>query len=387
MGTVYQRGKTWWVQYYQNGKPYQESSRSRKKMVAHALLKQREGEIGQGKTPGIYFDKVTFDELAEDFLRDYKINERKSTDRATTSVEHLKKHFEGMRVTNITSSTINRYVDTRLEEGAANGTVNRELAALKRMLNIGARQTPPKVDRVPYIELLKENNIRTGFFSHDEFLALRDALPDYMKGFVTFAYKSGWRRSEISKLTWGRVDLRQSIVRLEAGETKNDAARNYHLDEELKDIFMKQWEKRKQSGKLSPYVFPAKNGKARITDIRFFWNKVCKEAKLGKRLFHDFRRTAIRDMIRAGIPERVAMMISGHKTRTIFDRYNIVNDEDLRLATQRQEVYQKSQTITKTVTMGENGETVRSAGQAQVVDFTGGAREGTRTPTGNPTGS
>ena len=343
MGHIYKRGHVYWIKYYRNGKPYRETSRSKKEADAKRLLKKREGEISQGKLPGIYFDKVRFDELAEDFLRDYRINQKKSIPRATRSVEHLKKHFEGMSVTNITTSTINRYVDTRLDQGMSNASINRELAALKRMLNIGARQTPPKVDRVPYIQMLQENNVRKGFFEHGEFLALREALPDYMKSFATFAYKSGWRRSEISKLTWGRVDLEKGIVRLEAGETKNNEGRNYHLDEELKEIFKKQWEDRKRNEKLFLYVFLNNKGDDRVKQFNKAWNKACKEAKLGKRLFHDFRRTAIRNMVRAGVSERVAMMISGHKTRTIFDRYNIVNDEDLRLATQRQETYLQAQ--------------------------------------------
>ena len=195
MGTIYKRGNIYWLKYYRNGKPYRESSRSKKEVDAKRLLKMREGEISEGKLPGIYFDRVRFDDLAEDLLRDYRINQKKSITSATISVEHFKSHFEGLRVTNITTSTINRYIDTRLEEGAANATINRELSALKRMLSLGARQTPPKVDRVPYIQMLEENNVRKGFFEHGEFLALRDALPSYMKGFVTFAYKSGWRLS------------------------------------------------------------------------------------------------------------------------------------------------------------------------------------------------
>ena len=102
------------------------------------------------------------------------------------------------------------------------------------MLNIGAMQTPPKVDKVPHIPILKENNTRKGFFEHGDFLALRAALPEYLKGFVTFAYKTGWRVSEISNLAWSNVDLSQDIVRLEAGETKNDEGRTVYLDGKLK---------------------------------------------------------------------------------------------------------------------------------------------------------
>lgn len=159
-------------------------------------MRKREGEISDGKIPNVYFDRIKFNDLADDFLADYKVNERKSLVRAERSVNHLKESFEGAKVANITTPRINAYIQKRLDEGAENATVNRELAALKRIFNLGARQTSPKVDRVPYIPMLKESNVRKGFFEHGDFLALRDKLPEYLKGFVTFAYKTGWRVSE-----------------------------------------------------------------------------------------------------------------------------------------------------------------------------------------------
>jgi integrase len=385
MGMIYKRGKTFWIKYYRNGKPYYESSRSKKETDAKRLLKRREGEISEGKLPGIYFDRVRFDELAEDFLRDYRINENKSLVRAQLSVRHLKKTFEGMRVPQITTARTNAYVEQRITwtcddceetflisdvedskapvcpccdsediiKGAANATVNRELSALRRMLNLGAQQTPPKVDRVPYIPTLKENNTRKGFFEHGDFLALRDALPSYLKGFVTFGYKTGWRVSEIAGLTWDRVDLENGIVRLEVGETKNDEAQTVYLDEELKEVFHAQWKARKNSGQLTPYVFPSPAGNGRLKQFRASWAKACKDAGIGKRYFHDFRRTAVRNMVRSGIPEAVAMKVSGHKTRSVFERYNIVSDTDLRMAAQKQEAYLKAQKVTKPVTISD----------------------------------
>ena len=362
-GTIYKRGDIYWIKYYRNGKPYYESTRSEKEADANRLLNKRLGEIAKGTLPGIYFDKVRFDELAEDFLRDYRINNRKSLPQTTISVDHLKGHFAGIRITEITTPEIQKYIESRLEGQFSNGTINRELSALKRMLNLGAECTPPKVDRVPHISMLKENNIRKGFFEHGDYLALRDALPGYLKGFATFAYKTGWRVSEISNLTWNQVDRGQGIVRLETGETKNDEARTVYLDEELKEVFNHQWRDRKKRGKLISYVFPNRYGKDRITDFRVAWTTACENAGIGKRFFHDFRRTAVRNMVRAGIPERVAMMVSGHKTRSVFERYNIVNDTDLKLATQKQEAYLKSQKVTKTVNIhtlkGKDGSSIQ----------------------------
>jgi integrase len=346
MGSIYKRGAVFWIQYYRNGKPYRETARTQKENEAKRFLKLREGEISQGKIPGIHFDKVRFNDLADDFLTDYRINEKKSLNRAELSVRQLKNFFDGYRVPEITTPKIQKYIEKRLEEGKLNATVNRELSALKRIMNLGLQQTPPKVDRVPFIPMLKENNIRKGFFEHGDFIALREALPSYLKGFVTFAYKSGWRVSEIRDLKWAQVDLDNNIVRIESGETKNNEARTVYLDDELKEVFLNQKLRQKELAKISNYVFTNPTGTDQIKHFRKSWGSACTKAKIGKKLFHDFRRTAVRNMVRAGIPERVAMMISGHKTRSVFERYNVVSETDLKIASQKQELYLQAQTDT-----------------------------------------
>lgn len=163
------------------------------------------------------------------------------------------------------------FVSARQQEKAANATINRELAALKRMLNLGLQAE--KIYRKPYIPMLQENNVRKGFFEHGEFLTLRDDLPEELRPVVTFAYYTGWRKREILSLKWNQVDLAAKAVRLDPGTTKNREGRTIALDGELLEVIQGQWERRKvaeipgQSPTLlCPYVFH-REGKV-IRDFR-----------------------------------------------------------------------------------------------------------------------
>lgn len=147
------------------------------------------------------------------------------------------------------------------------------------------------------------------------------------------------------------------------------------LDQELKQIFEQQWDLRRRSAKIVPYVFPRQNGFGKMGNSRRAWNTACRTIGMGYGyklqgnleqwegklppgpISHDIRRAAVRNMVRAGVPERVAMMVSGHKTRSVFDRYNIVNDSDVGMATAMQENYLDNQTGTNpgTVTVGQGG--------------------------------
>jgi integrase len=144
-------------------------------------------------------------------------------------------------------------------------------------------------------------------------------------------------------LKWSNVDLNKRIAWLEIGMTKNKEGRTIYLDDELMDVFNALRKIQKRDQYIVPYVFPNRKGDDGIKDFRRAWSTACHKAGIAKRLFHDLRRTAVRNMVRSGIPEGVVMMISGHKTRSVFERYNIVSDTDLIVAAQKQEAYLKTQ--------------------------------------------
>jgi integrase len=175
--------------------------------------------------------------------------------------------------------------------------------------------------------MLRESNARQGFFESEVFEKVRAELPDYLYGVATFAYYTGWRKAEIVGLRWRQVDLAHAEVRLDPGATKNGEGRALFLEGELREMLERLWEKRAPG---CEYVF-ARQGRS-VGDFKKAWESACRRAGFPGMLFHDLRRTAVRNMVRAGVPERVAMQITGHKTRAIFDHYHIVSEADLREA-------------------------------------------------------
>ena len=335
---LYKRGQVWWMSFTCRGKNYRRSTETEDVKIAKRIFEKVLGEIAQGKLPGVYFDKVCFDELAEAFLNDYRINMKDTLKKAERSVRYLGEAFGRMKVIDITTDEIERYISDRMNQGYSNASINRELAALKRMFHLAAKSTPPKVSMIPYIPMLKESNVRKGFFEHDEYLAIKGALPEDVKPIVTFAYHTGWRKSEILDLIWPKVDVKLGTVRLDPGEAKNEEGRIIYMDDELTREMQILYGKRRLG---CPYVFHRKG--ERIKDFRGAWEMACEKVGVRGRLFHDFRRTAVRNMLRSGIREKVAMMISGHKTRSVFDRYHIVSDDDLKEAARKQLAYLKGQ--------------------------------------------
>ena len=298
-------------------------------------------------------DGTGVDDLLDGLLLDYKINGKRYDWAELVVRVHLRPFFGSTKASKVGTDQIRAYIAARQEkqvrtmpggkkrvvQPAANATINRELALLRRSFNLGRMATPPKIASTPFIPMLAENNVRKGFFEHDAFLAVRQALPEEVRPVITFAYYTGCRKGEILALKWVQVDLAERAVRLEPGETKNDEARMIPLAPELYEVLVLQKAVRDLHFPESPWVF-SRSG-APIRDFRAAWEGACKTAGLvdadgePAKLFHDLRRTGVRNLIRAGVPERVAMMISGHKTRAVFDRYNIVSETDMKDAARR----------------------------------------------------
>jgi integrase len=182
----------------------------------------------------------------------------------------------------------------------------------------------------PYIPTLEENNATQDFLDHGSFLVLRESLPEHLKDPITFLYHSGWRVSEMSALEWRNVDFAGKVTRLRPEISKNEDGRLLPIKDEVQGII----ERAKRNRRLHCLNVFHDDGQP-IGSFRKAWNTACKAASLGKIIGHDLRRSAVRNMARAGIPERMAMSLSGHKTRSVFDRYNSVSGADLAKAAER----------------------------------------------------
>ncbi len=337
--------RLWYAQWYtREGRQMRVSTKTKVKAAAQQFLNEKVAE----RDRGVYqagSSRLHYADLRAALLARYIEKGNKSLlstasgEDTIVGLPQLDKFFgwpasQGPSASNITTETGRAFVKARQEEPEPPGTamINRSLQALRGMLRLAHAEG--KLGTVPMIRLLAEPRPRKGFLEEPKFDTLLAELPSYLRPLVALLYYGGVRVGEARQITWSQVDLVRRLITLEEGTTKNDEARVIPIHARLAAMLAAI--KPKTADAL---VFDA-------TNLRREWEAACarcgqgtvEELKSDKGnmwrkyrglTIHDLRRSAVRNLRLAGVPESVAMKISGHKTRAVFDRYNIVSTEDV----------------------------------------------------------
>lgn len=338
-------GKIWHIRYYDAaGIRRHESAGTEDEAKAERFLQKRKAQVVAGlnvepkKNVGVmakaYFSHLEVKSAAIDQglpepTREWQSKTKKRNYRLQRRrwELHLMDHFAGAR--NVLPNHLDEYITARRKEKAKDPTIQRELSLLQKMLNHSNVHDLPKFPR------LQESLPRQGFAEDAQFEQLRDHIVDCgVRGMVSLAFRYGFRKEELQNLLCRQVNFTDRSLHLYQGTTKNSQPRKVILDSESIDEL-----KEAAKGKgPDDYVFTWTTGNnkgKRIRDFRECWNMACVAAGLPQLLFHDLRRSAVRRMVRRGVPTLVARRISGHLTDAIFQRYDITSDQDLTEAAEK----------------------------------------------------
>jgi integrase len=369
-GTIYTRGRhgTLWIQYYKAGRPVRESVAQTlgrppadcTAKDAEKLLNQRLGQLATGQPLALRAERVTYDEARADLRAYYTSYKTRDLAEADGRLKHLDAFFSGRRLASIGEDAVTAYVASRqaarnaedgvMVPGAAAGTINRELSTLSKLLRLAYKHD--KLKRLPVIEKLTEAAPRAGFVTDAQFAAIRRHLPEELQVASSVAYVLGWRKREVLDLTRAQYNAADGSLRLPPGSTKNGEGRIGYLPLEVQGMVDQQVARvrglERTLARVIPHLFPhldqatPQHGRGRadlvgqrIRDPRKAWNSACRAAGLPGTLLHDLRRSAVRNFTAAGVPDVVAMAITGHRTRAVFDRYNIVSPVQLQEAARK----------------------------------------------------
>jgi integrase len=374
-GRIFSRpgSKNLWIQYYSRGEQIRMSAETTNPKKARKLLRQKIGQVEAGVHPDTR--RITYEELRETYYADYVTNRRKSLRRDQDGNPHmdkvvrLDKFFAGYKASEIDASLIRKFTAEQQAKGLENGSINRSISALRRMFHLAKEDG--KIRDLPHFPMVDEAAPRKGFFERDEYETLFAALPDYLRLPFSIGYFSGMREGEILGLKWDQVKFLDGTIELLAGETKNDDSRSVPIIPQLRALLVEQYGKRQPDCPYVCFRLDRKGHAVKVQGFRKAWYSACVRSGLGKmepktdrvtgellyvpkrgprskpkvkmiyqgKIFHDLRRTGVRNLVRAGVPEKVAMAISGHTTRSVFDRYNISSGKDFVEAGRKLEVF------------------------------------------------
>jgi integrase len=304
--------------------------------------------------------RVTIEALAESLMQSWRNHDKNSAsiEWAGYCWKHLLPHFGKMKADTLPTAAIGDNIEKRKAEGAANGTINRELTILSCAFTMAYNETPRRVSRKLSFTRLPEPKGRQGFVEQKQYDALTANCTElYMRAMLALAYSFGFRKGELLGLKVRNVDLLARTISLDT--SKNGDARKVSLTQETRHLLAAciagkgpeeaVFTRQEISGRQVP-----------VADFRGTWRKIALAAGCPGLLFHDLRRSAVRNMVRAGIPETVCMKISGHRTRNIFDRYNISSERDLIEAAKKIESSQLSYSLVKVEQVDEKVKEVQN---------------------------
>lgn len=272
-------------------------------------------------------------EILAGLERDYEVRSRKSLGTTRSHLKPVRAFFGLDRALAVTSARIRDYIAARQRDGAAASTINRETELVRRAFTLAVESdllaVAPKVPRLP------ERNARQGFIERGEFEAILKNLQDPdVQDFCEWFWWTGMRPGEIRSLEWNAFDKETWTLRLHAKDAKTGYGRVIALEGPLRTII----ERRLKVRRLDCQRVFHRSGRP-MGEFRKTWKRACRAAGLEGKLLYDLRRTAVRNMVRAGVDPAVAMKISGHRTRSVFDRYNIIDERDLRDAMVKTSAY------------------------------------------------
>jgi integrase len=345
-GTVYKRGDIWWFSFYYKGKKLRQSAKTTKKREAENLLSYYLGQVARGEFTGFEREKsLTLAELLTLSLDEAEMRGLRDVYHMRFRAEHLKAFFKDAPIEAITEQAIARYVAHRRTQAIARSTINRELAVLRGALRLAKKRK--LIKELPDVVRFPEDNVRMVFFNAADFAKFTAHLPDVLQDMVRFAYLTGWRKGQIATLQWSDID--GEVIRLTGETVKTKSVQVLALAGELAEIIQ-----RRRAAQNGPWVFH-RDGNL-IRDFRSAWKAALKKAGVKDYHFHDFRRTATRNMALAGVPEKHIMQVTGHKTTAMLHRYNITVEQDTHNTLMRtQEFLQRAQSSHREQ-IGENVE-------------------------------
>jgi integrase len=336
-GRTFQRGKTQWIAYYLDGKEFRESAESEEPKDAEKLLKKRLKEIGADQLGVLKFTtpqikKLTIHDLLESLKADFELRKILG-DQNRSGIKLADEAFGKIKAVAFGSKQVKAYIKTQSAAGYKNATINRVTGFVEQAFALAVTEDR-WFTKIPHITRLSEAaNVRQGFCSKEEFLRVHENLPADLQDFALFAFSTGMRSGEIKCMDWSNVQDADSFIRMRPDQCKNQHGHSVPVIDELMGIIQRRREARTiqidGTTTLSRFVFHRGDG-LEIGDFRKSWAAACEAAGKPNLLFHDLRRAAVTALVNSGVPQLVAMSISGHKTDSMFKRYAIkIEDEQV----------------------------------------------------------